>query len=72
MRHPIYTAMLCTATACALVSAHWVFILFSALAIPAFLARVPCKEQMMIKQFGEDYQVYMRHTGRFFPKWEGR
>ncbi len=64
--------MLCIATAFALVSAHWVFILFSAVAIPAFLARVPREEQMMIEQFGKDYQAYMRNTGRFLPKWESR
>ncbi len=72
VRHPIYTAMLFIATAFALVSAHWVFILFSAVAILAFLARVPREEQMMIEQFREGYQNYMRDTGRFFPKWEGR
>lgn len=72
VRHPIYTAMLFIATAFALVSAHWVFILFSAVAIPALLVRVPREEQMMIEQFGEDYQTYMQDTGRFFPKWESR
>lgn len=64
--------MLFIATALALVSAHWVFILFSAVVIPALLVRVPREEQMMIEQFGEYYQTYMRDTGRFFPKWESR
>ncbi len=72
IRHPIYTAMLGIATAFALVSANWVFILFSAVVIPGFMLRVPREEQMMVDQFGEDYKTYMRHTGRFFPKFVNR
>jgi protein-S-isoprenylcysteine O-methyltransferase Ste14 len=51
-----------------LVTANWFFVAFAVLAIAATLARVPKEEQMMIEEFGEEYQSYMPMTGRFFPR----
>ncbi len=68
VRHPLYTAMIGYGTSLALVTANWVFVVFAITAIAGLFARVPQEEQMMIKEFGEKYRVYMQRTGRFFPK----
>jgi hypothetical protein len=31
--------------------------------------RIPKEEQMMIEDFGEEYQTYMQRTGSLLPKW---
>ncbi len=59
--------MLGIAAAFALVTAHWIFIAFGILSIVGLLSRVPRVEQMLLDEFGPEYAVYMRRTGRFFP-----
>jgi protein-S-isoprenylcysteine O-methyltransferase Ste14 len=68
IRHPLYTAMIGYGTSLALVTANWVFVVFAVAAIAGLFARVPKEEQMMIKEFGEEYRAYMQRTGKFFPK----
>jgi protein-S-isoprenylcysteine O-methyltransferase Ste14 len=68
IRHPLYTGMLGYGTSIALVTANWFFIVFAIAAIAGLFARVPKEEQMMVKEFGEEYQAYKQRTGRFFPK----
>ena len=68
VRHPLYTAMFGFGASLALVSANWIFIAFAALVIAGSIARAPREEQMMLKEFGEEYRAYMRQTGRFLPK----
>jgi protein-S-isoprenylcysteine O-methyltransferase Ste14 len=68
VRHPLYTAMIGWAIGVALLTANWVFVLFSVLSIGAMVGRVPREEQMMIEQFGDEYRAYMRKTGRYLPK----
>ncbi len=67
-RHPLYTAMIGYGTSLALVTANWVFVVLAVVAIAGLFARVPREEQMMIKEFGEEYRAYVQRTGRFFPK----
>ncbi len=67
IRHPLYTAMILLSIAFSLVTANWVFVGFSALAVLGMVVRVPREEQMMIEQFGGEYRAYMQQTGRFFP-----
>jgi len=71
IRHPLYTAMFGYSASLALVTANWVFLAFAVLAIVATTARVPREEKMMIDEFGEDYEAYMRRSGRFFPRLGG-
>jgi protein-S-isoprenylcysteine O-methyltransferase Ste14 len=52
----------------ALVTANWVFVLFAVAVIAGLASRVPREEQMMIKEFGEQYEAYMQKTGRFLPR----
>ncbi len=68
IRHPLYTAMIGYGTSLALVTANWVFVVFAVAAIAGLFVRVPQEEQMMIKQFGEEYRAYMQRTGKFLPK----
>jgi protein-S-isoprenylcysteine O-methyltransferase Ste14 len=68
IRHPLYTAMFGYGISIALVTANWVFVILTAAMIVAIIARIPREERMMIDKFGEEYKVYMKRTGRFFPK----
>lgn len=69
MRHPMYTALFCIASAHSLLSANWIVAIANIGAVTAmYLARVADEEQMLIDQFGEEYRAYMRRTGRLFPK----
>ncbi len=68
IRHPLYTAMFGYGTSLALVTANWFFIVFAIVTIAGLCARVPKEEEMMLKEFGEEYKAYMLRTGRFFPK----
>ena len=67
IRHPLYTAMIGFITSIAFVTANWFFVVLAITAIAGLYARVPKEEQMIIKEFGEEYKAYMQRTGRFFP-----
>ena len=41
---------------------------FIVVMMPHYLLRVNKEEQMMIDQFGDEYEEYMKTTGRIFPK----
>jgi protein-S-isoprenylcysteine O-methyltransferase Ste14 len=68
IRHPLYTAMFGYGAGLALVTANWVFVVMAVAVIAGTVARVPREEQMMVQEFGEEYQAYMLRAGRFFPK----
>jgi protein-S-isoprenylcysteine O-methyltransferase Ste14 len=68
IRHPLYTAMTGYGIALALVSANWVFVIFAVLATIGVVARIPREEQMMIDQFGAEYEAYMQRTGTLLPR----
>jgi protein-S-isoprenylcysteine O-methyltransferase Ste14 len=68
VRHPLYTSGFGMLVGFALVTAHWIFVLFAALTIVGLVVRVPKEEQMMLEEFGDQYRQYMAATGRFFPR----
>ena len=68
VRHPLYTAMFGYAISLALVTANWIFAVMAALMITGMYVRVPREEQMMLDEFGEEYQIYIQRTGRFLPR----
>ena len=68
MRHPLYSAMFGWGVALALLTANWVFVGIAVLMVAGLVWRVPREEQMMLAAFGNEYKVYMQHTGRFFPR----
>jgi protein-S-isoprenylcysteine O-methyltransferase Ste14 len=68
IRHPIYLALLGFLTGIALVTANWFFIALLVVSIIVLALRIPKEEQMMVEDFGEEYEAYVRRTGRLFPK----
>jgi protein-S-isoprenylcysteine O-methyltransferase Ste14 len=68
IRHPLYTSTFGWGAALSMLTANWIFVAVSALAITGLVWRAPKEEQMMIEAFGDEYKVYTQRTGRFFPK----
>jgi protein-S-isoprenylcysteine O-methyltransferase Ste14 len=69
VRHPMYSASWLIYLAQALLLSNWIagpsgLIAFAFL----YFLRVPKEENMMLQQFGEQYQQYMSKTGRIIPK----
>jgi protein-S-isoprenylcysteine O-methyltransferase Ste14 len=69
IRHPIYLALLGFLTGIALVTANWFFIALLVVSIVVLALRIPKEEQMMVEDFGAEYEAYMQRTGGLFPKW---
>jgi protein-S-isoprenylcysteine O-methyltransferase Ste14 len=69
IRHPLYTSTFGWGAALSLLTANWIFVAVSVLAIIGLIVRIPKEERMMIEAFGDEYKAYMQRTGRFFPKW---
>jgi protein-S-isoprenylcysteine O-methyltransferase Ste14 len=69
IRHPMYAFGWLLGIAQALLLWNWVVALvgLASFALLYFL-RVPREEQMMLDQFGEEYQNYMKRTGRVIPR----
>ena len=68
IRHPMYTAISGFGLGLALVSANGVFVVLAAMVIIGLFLRIPQEEKMLIGEFGEEYQTYIRHTGSIFPR----
>jgi protein-S-isoprenylcysteine O-methyltransferase Ste14 len=69
VRHPMYTAFAAVFTGLFLTSANWFVGATAGIALGAVMViRTPREERTLLGAFGERYQTYMRHTGRFFPK----
>ena len=68
IRHPLYLALLGFLTSIALTTANWFFIALLIVSIVVLALRVPKEEQMMVEEFGEEYEKYIERTGRFIPK----
>jgi protein-S-isoprenylcysteine O-methyltransferase Ste14 len=69
IRHPMYAAHLLWGIASVLMLHNWIagyslIVVFSA----QFLSRIRAEEQMMLDQFGEEYEDYMKETGRILPR----
>jgi protein-S-isoprenylcysteine O-methyltransferase Ste14 len=68
IRHPLYLGMFGWCLALPLLTANWIFVVICGLSMAAIVWRIPKEEQMMIEAFGDEYKVYMEHTGRLYPK----
>lgn len=69
IRHPMYSAMFILGIAQALFLPNWLvgpayFWGFGLL----YLFRVKREEQMMVDQFGEEYETYRKRSGRLIPR----
>lgn len=69
IRHPIYASVWLWGIAQPLLVQNWLAGLGGLLFfIPVYLTRVPREEEMMVRQYGDEYQLYMEETGRVFPR----
>jgi len=70
IRHPMYASIWMFGTAQALMLPNWLAG-FSAVVTfaPLYFLRVPREERMLCECLGEEYQVYLRQTGRIVPRW---
>jgi protein-S-isoprenylcysteine O-methyltransferase Ste14 len=68
IRHPIYSSMFVWCFGSALFAAHWFFIGFFLLTVVLLSLRAPKEEKMMLREFGDEYALYQKETGRFFPR----
>jgi protein-S-isoprenylcysteine O-methyltransferase Ste14 len=69
IRHPMYASIWLWGIGQGLLLPNWVA---GCLVLPVFAImyfyRIPREEQMMRELFGEEYEEYMRQTGRVLPR----
>lgn len=69
IRHPMYVAIFLFGVAQALMLQNWVAGLSALVTfVPLYFVRTPREERMMREWFGEEYQDYVRQTGRIIPR----
>jgi protein-S-isoprenylcysteine O-methyltransferase Ste14 len=69
IRHPMYASEWLWVFAQPLLLQNWIAGVAAALLfIPFYFGRVAGEEQMMLKQFGKEYEAYMKRSGRVVPK----
>ena len=66
-RHPMYTALNMFSFSMAIMTSNLLVLIFAILVILPFPWIAKAEEQMLLETF-EDYQQYMKRTGRFFPR----
>jgi protein-S-isoprenylcysteine O-methyltransferase Ste14 len=68
IRHPMYASFLLNSFVRILITANWMTMLpsFLAIVIMCFI-RIPSEEKMMLETFGEDYHQYMQKSKRLIP-----
>ena len=68
IRHPMYTSIWLLGIAQGLLLTNWIAGLSGMIAFGTlYCARVGNEENMMIEQFGDQYQAYMQKTKRLLP-----
>lgn len=69
IRDPMYAAIFIIGIGISLLSSNWIVALSYMLpVICMYLVRISDEEKMMIEQFGDEYRMYMKKTGRLIPK----
>jgi protein-S-isoprenylcysteine O-methyltransferase Ste14 len=69
IRHPMYSAHFLWATAQVLLLHNWVAgPSFLVTFFPFYFHRVGLEEEMMTREFGDEYREYIKRTGRLVPK----
>jgi protein-S-isoprenylcysteine O-methyltransferase Ste14 len=69
IRHPMYTQIWLWVIAQFLLSSNWIVGLVGVITWSIlYFIRVPKEEELMLKQFGDEYRKYIKETGRIFPK----
>ncbi len=69
LRHPINVAFIPFMVSAFLITSNWALgILLIAVSVIVCLVRSPYEEKQLLERFGEDYQNYIKKTGKYFPK----
>ena len=69
VRHPMYSAFWLWAIAQALLLSNWAAGLSAIVGFGVlYFLRVGQEEQMVLKEFGAEYEEYSQRTGRIFPR----
>ncbi len=73
IRHPLYAMGVSLFLGVGLMSDSWFILALAILALALiWLVVIPLEERELIVRFGDEYRVYMRHTGRLLPRLKGR
>jgi protein-S-isoprenylcysteine O-methyltransferase Ste14 len=68
IRHPLYTSAALLVLGSSLVAANWFFFVTGCVVMLLLVIRTRKEEENLVARFGDDYQSYMRRTGRFVPR----
>lgn len=68
VRHPLYTVGSSLFIAFGMMADNWFIAALGVLAFIAMASRTPKEEANLIEKFGDEYREYMKHTGRYLPK----
>jgi protein-S-isoprenylcysteine O-methyltransferase Ste14 len=68
IRHPMYASLSLFFVGLSMISSFWPFFVLIGITLLFFVRIMKREEAMMIDQFGEEYRVYMKKTGRFLPR----
>lgn len=68
VRHPMYSSVLLWCVAQALLLPNWIAGLAGIISFSiAYATRIGKEEQMLLDQFGDEYEAYKQHTKRLVP-----
>jgi protein-S-isoprenylcysteine O-methyltransferase Ste14 len=70
VRHPFYVTAALLMASVTVLAANWLIGAGSLLVLGLLAVRTPKEEQMLIERFGQQYQDYMKNTGRFIPRFK--
>ena len=68
IRHPLYTFGFMAYIGVALMASMWWVLVGLVIACSAVAWRTPREEANLVVEFGEEYELYMRRTGRYLPR----
>jgi protein-S-isoprenylcysteine O-methyltransferase Ste14 len=68
IRHPMYAALFTVYLSVGIVSSNYAILILMTMAIVSIAVRIPKEEEVLITRFGEEYQRYMKRTGRLLPR----
>jgi protein-S-isoprenylcysteine O-methyltransferase Ste14 len=67
VRHPFYDVVFLWGLSLTLLSANWLLGILVVTALTMLVIRTRIEEAKLAERFGDEYRVYARRTGKFFP-----
>jgi protein-S-isoprenylcysteine O-methyltransferase Ste14 len=68
VRHPLYTVGFIFAICLTVITSLWWLAIGMGLPLILLLLRTSKEEARLIEAFGDEYEAYMKRTGRFLPR----